>query len=159
MLSGLLLLTWLVASSVLSQASTLPKRIVPIIAFAGSQSFLFLFYLFLIPLGSTNSAKLLLAVYALTGVGFFALQPLRLGNAVQTIRHFLQLQQPTSLSIMGESAILRRYFLQTTKAKIFVTTSAICHLPGHALFNPDFESKLVGFIHLQPSKNCAYAHT
>lgn len=127
MLSGLLLLlTWLVASSVLSQASTLPKRIVPIIAFAGSQSFLFLFYLFLIPLGSTNSAKLLLAVYALTGVGFFALQPLRLGNAVQTIRHFLQLQQPTSLSIMGESAILRRYFLQTTKAKIFVTTSAIC---------------------------------
>ena len=131
MLSGLLLLTWLVASSVLSQASTLPKRIVPIIAFAGSQSFLFLFYLFLIPLGSTNSAKLLLAVYALTGVGFFALQPLRLGNAVQTIRHFLQLQQPTSLSIMGESAILRRYFLQTAKAKIFVTTSAkliIIHL-------------------------------
>ena len=127
MLSGLLLLiTWLVAASLLSQASTLPKRIVPAIAFAGSQSFLFLFYLFLLPLGSANSAKLLLAVYALTGIAFFALRPLRLGNAIQTIRHFLQLQQSTSLSIMGENAIIRRYLLRTAKARIVVTLSAIC---------------------------------
>jgi hypothetical protein len=85
-----------------------------------------LFYLFLLPLGSTSSAKLFLAVYALTGIAFFALRPLRLGNAVQTIRHFLQLQQSTSLSIMGESAILRRYLSQTAKAKTLVTASAIC---------------------------------
>lgn len=126
MFSGLLLLiTWFVAASVLSRVSTLPKPIIPVIAFAGSQSFLFLFYLFLIPLGSTNHAKLLLAVYALTGIAFFALRPIRLGNAVQTIRHFLQLQQSTPLSIMGEGALLRRYFLQTTKAKTLVTASAI----------------------------------
>ena len=126
MLSGLLLLiTWLVAASLLAQASTLPKRIVPVIAFAGSQSFLFLFYLFLIPLGSANSAKLLLAVYALTGIAFFALRPLRLRNAINTIGHYLQLQQSTSLSITGESASLRRYLLQTSKARIVVTLSAI----------------------------------
>ena len=120
MVSGfLLVLTWFLMASVLSQEPALPKRIIPAISFAASQSLLFLLYLFLIPLGVTASAKLLLAVYALCGVVFFAVRPHRLGLAAQSVRHFLQLQQPIATS-MGESAILRRTLIHTSKAKIVV---------------------------------------
>lgn len=128
MVSGLfLLLTWLVITSVLSQEPALPKRIIPAISFAGSQSLLFLLYLLLIPLGDTASAKLLLAVYALCGVLFFAVRPHHLGLAAQSVRLFLQLQKPAATSL-GESAILRRAFFHTSKARIFVTSLAVAIL-------------------------------
>ena len=125
MVSGLLLLlTWLVMASVLAQEPSIPKRIIPAIAFAASQSLLFLLYLFLIPLGVTASAKFSLAIVALSGVVFLAAQPFRLWRAVEGIRHFLQLQEPTAAS-MGESAILRRTFVHTSKARIVATSISI----------------------------------